>query len=209
VTRTQQVDALRAGAWDLRGDPIDTEDLLLRLDAYVRATMEVERARAAGMIDRASGLYNAAGVQKRSEELAALCTRQGLPLSCVVFRATTAEDRVAQAFKQEGRMSDAIGRTGFQEFAVFAMGTDPGRRGSAGGATGSGGGEARGVTAAVDERNQQQYGSREARPPGPARARPPRGRALARLGFPAVPAFPPGARARCAPIRAHEARRAR
>jgi len=124
VTRTQQVDALRAGAWDLRGDPIDTEDLLLRLDAYVRATMEVERARAAGMIDRASGLYNAAGVQKRSEELAALCTRQGLPLSCVVFRATTAEDRVAQAFKQEGRMSDAIGRTGFQEFAVFAMGTD-------------------------------------------------------------------------------------
>lgn len=134
VTRAQQLDALRAGAWELRGDPLDTEDLLLRLAAYVRGKIEVERLGTEGLIDRASGLYNAAGMARRSEELAALTARQGLALACAVFRATDEAggatqngndgDRLAVAFKQAGRISDAIGRTGPMEFAVFAPATD-------------------------------------------------------------------------------------
>jgi GGDEF domain-containing protein len=62
--------------------------------------------------------------------LAALSVRQKLPLSCVVFRvperdiAASDGDRVAGAFKSEGRVSDAIGRTGPNEFTVFAPATD-------------------------------------------------------------------------------------
>jgi len=35
-----------------------------------------------------------------------------------------AADRLAQAFRQAGRISDAVGRTGPAEFAVFAPATD-------------------------------------------------------------------------------------
>ena len=130
VTRAQQHDALRAGAWELRGDPLDTEDLLLRLAPYVQARREIDRQGTEGLVDRASGLYNAVGMVRRSEELAALTARQGLALACAVFRPADESqngdngDRLAMAFKQAGRISDAIGRVGPTEFAVFAPATD-------------------------------------------------------------------------------------
>jgi PleD family two-component response regulator len=125
AARALQLDALRAGAWELRGDPIDTEELVLRLGVYVQGKLEADRLGAAGMVDQVSGLYNAAGVARRSEELASLTARQGLPLACVVFRSTNGgADDVARAFKTHGRVSDAIGRVGDREFAVFAPATD-------------------------------------------------------------------------------------
>jgi PleD family two-component response regulator len=130
VTRVQQLDALRAGAWDLWGDPVDTEQLLLRLAIYVQGKLEVDRVGAAGLVDEASGLYNAAGMARRSEELASFTARQGLGMACAVFRPADeasdgdVPDRLAVAFKTSGRISDAIGRTGHAEFAVFAPATD-------------------------------------------------------------------------------------
>lgn len=128
--RSEQLEALRAGAWELCGPPLDTEWLLLRLAAYVQGKLEVERLGMAGLVDPASGLYNAGGIARRSEELASLTARQGLALACAVFRLDEAGmngddgDRLAVAFKQAGRISDAIGRTGPTEFAVFAPATD-------------------------------------------------------------------------------------
>jgi CheY-like chemotaxis protein len=130
--RQQQLEALRAGAWELRGDPLDLEDLVLRLGVYVQAKLEVDRLSAEGMVDRASGLYNVDGVARRSSELAAFTAREGLPLACVVFQpeeangslSAGAADRLALAFKRVGRVSDAIGRTGPAEFTVFAPATD-------------------------------------------------------------------------------------
>lgn len=130
VSRAQQVDALRAGAWELCGHPLDAEFLLLRLGAYIQGKLEVDRLGAAGLLDTRSGLYNNAGIVKRGEELAAFTTRQGLSLACAVFQPTQAlangvdADRVAAAFKQAGRISDAVGRTAPAEFAVFAPATD-------------------------------------------------------------------------------------
>jgi PleD family two-component response regulator len=130
VTRAQQLEALRAGAWDLRGDPLDTEELLLRLAAYVQGKLEVDRVGGEGLVDQTSGLYNATGMARRSEELASLTARQGLGMACVVFRPADAAsdgevaDRLAVAFKAAGRISDAICRTGHAEFAVFAPATD-------------------------------------------------------------------------------------
>jgi DNA-binding response OmpR family regulator len=128
ASRTQQLAALRAGAWEVRGEPLDTEELLLRLAAYVQGKLEVERTGVDSLVDPASGLYSAAGVARRSEELAALTAREGMALACAVFRAEDRagvdSDRLAVAFKQAGRLSDAIGRTGPTEFTVFAPATD-------------------------------------------------------------------------------------
>src|SRR6266540_1399419 len=128
--RAQQLEALRAGAWELRGDPLDMEELILRLGVYVQGKLEVDRLGAEGLVDRASGLYIDAGLNRRSEEIAAFTARQGLPLACVVFQpddgalTAGAADRLAQAFRRAGRISDAVGRTGPAEFAVFAPATD-------------------------------------------------------------------------------------
>jgi CheY-like chemotaxis protein len=129
VLRPHLLDALRAGAWELRGDPLDAEELVLRLQAYVQGKRETDRVAMAGLLDQ-SGLYNSAGLRRRAGELAAFTARKGLPLACAVFRPSepaAAEiwgDRRADAFKSAGRVSAAIGRTGKAEFAVFAPATD-------------------------------------------------------------------------------------
>ena len=130
--RMQQIEALRAGAWELRGDPLDMEELVLRLGLYVQGKLEVDRLGAEALVDRASGLYNGAGVTRRAAELAALAVRQGTPMACAVFKPAEdgdtmmpgAADRLAQAFRSAGRISDALGRTGPAEFTVFAPATD-------------------------------------------------------------------------------------
>lgn len=128
--RAQQLEALRAGAWELRGDPLDMEELVLRLGVYVQGKLEIDRLGAEGLVDRASGLYNDTGMTRRSAELAAFTARQGMPLACAVFQpadgvlTSGAADRLAQAFRRAGRISDAVCRTGPTEFAVFAPATD-------------------------------------------------------------------------------------
>jgi len=129
VTRAQQIEALRAGAWELRGEPFDAEEFLLRLGAFVQGKVQADRLGQEGLVDRASDLYNAVGLERRAQELASLATRQGLALACVVFQPADdagngSGDRLAQAFKASGRISDAVGRIGPTEFAVFAPATD-------------------------------------------------------------------------------------
>ena len=130
VTRTQEHDALRAGAWVVLGTPLDADGLLLRLTAFIQPKRELERVSEECLVDKVSGLYNPAGLARRAAELAALATRQGLALACAVFRPLAhlpnhlAGDRLALAFRSVGRISDALGRTGPTEFAVFAPATN-------------------------------------------------------------------------------------
>src|SRR5437773_1339338 len=86
--RAQQLEALRAGAWELRGDPLDMEDLVLRLGAYVQGKLVLNQLNMEGMIDRPSGLYNEIGLARRSDELAAFTARHGMALACAVFQPT-------------------------------------------------------------------------------------------------------------------------
>ena len=124
--RDDVLEAVRAGAWDFRGTPLDVEDLVLRIVAYVEPKLELDRVSEECLVDRVSGLYNHLGLAKRADELAALATRHGLALACMVFRpgnelpSRTASDRLALTFRSVGRASDAVGRTGRAEFAVFA-----------------------------------------------------------------------------------------
>ncbi len=138
-TRQRRIDALRAGAWEHLGQPLDAEEFLLRIEAFVRAKLEADRARAEGLVDEATGLYNMRGLARRARELGSQASRQHAALACVVFAPdfdtrdrdaasedalTEAAQRLAGAFKAAGRLSDAIGRVGPSEFAVVAIGTD-------------------------------------------------------------------------------------
>jgi diguanylate cyclase (GGDEF)-like protein len=140
--REQRLAALEAGAWDFVSYPLDAQELLLRLDAFVRAKFESDRARERCLIDEPTGLYNLRGLEQRAHELRSLAYRDRQALACIViapdFSAGKAspdaepderaiEDavlRLGMALKDLGRVSDAIGRLGQSEFAILAPSTD-------------------------------------------------------------------------------------
>jgi PleD family two-component response regulator len=131
--RNERLGALRAGAWDYLGQPLDAEELLLRFEGFVRAKQDADRAREEGMIDALTGLYSVSGLSRRARELGSQAYRQRGPFACVVFRAegpeheATVEQTVrgfADRLRSLGRSSDAIGRIGEAEFALFAPGAD-------------------------------------------------------------------------------------
>lgn len=134
ATKQQRLQALRAGAWDVLGLPVDSEELLLRLEAYIRARVEADQAREEGLVDPATGLYNVRGLARRAKEMGSDALRHHTALACVVFgtdhNAENADDEtrvletLAQVFLKAGRVSDAIGRLGRTEFAVMAPGTN-------------------------------------------------------------------------------------
>jgi diguanylate cyclase (GGDEF)-like protein len=139
-SRQQRLQALEAGAWDFIGSAVDAEELPLRLDAYVRAKFEADRAREESLLDAVTGLYNIRGLARRARELGSLAFRHQEPLACIVFAPVAdngdpaatetalaaAVERVGRALRDAGRISDAIGRLGPTEFAVIAGGTDDG-----------------------------------------------------------------------------------
>lgn len=138
TTRQQRLEAMRAGAAEFIGQPLDGEEFTLRLQSYVRAKFDADRARDESMVDPETGLYNMRGLAKRARELGAQAFRQKTALGCVVFSpdmsegaAPSAEEAIlqamqvlARALKSTGRVSDAIGRLGPTEFAVVAPETD-------------------------------------------------------------------------------------
>lgn len=135
-TRQQRLAALRAGAWELLSHPLDAEELLVRFDTYTNAKLDADRARDQGLLDQLTGFYNLQGLARRARELVSQATRINGPLACVVFSAeaeTEEEDdhetrealaKLAEVLRAGGRESDAIGRIGHHEIAIFAPGTD-------------------------------------------------------------------------------------
>lgn len=134
-TRQQRLEALRAGAWDFLAHPFDPEEMLLRLGAYVRAKVDTDRLRDECLIDERTGLYNQRGIERRARELGSQAFRAHGALACVVFAPdlpdSEPEDvvneavvQLGRAFRNFGRISDAIGRLGKTEFAVVAPMTD-------------------------------------------------------------------------------------
>ncbi len=135
-TREQRLAALRAGAWDCIGRATDPDELVLKLEAYMRAKLDADRARAEGLVDPGSGFYNRQGMARRAVELGSQAFRQRGALACVVVAldlepttatgeaAAAASARCAQALKTAARVSDVLGRLGPTEFAVLAPATD-------------------------------------------------------------------------------------
>ena len=128
LARAQVVDALRAGANGVWGQPLDAEEFLLRLEGHVRAKLDADAAREGGLLDPRTGLYNARGLERRARELAAQVDRRDASLACI---ALTSEpngpalgDSLARALRAAARSADTVGRLGPREFAVLAPDTD-------------------------------------------------------------------------------------
>src|ERR1043166_368551 len=85
LARAQVIDALRAGANGVWGQPLDTEEFLLRLEGHVRAKLDADAAREGGLLDPRTGLYNARGLERRARELAAQVDRREASLACIVL----------------------------------------------------------------------------------------------------------------------------
>jgi diguanylate cyclase (GGDEF)-like protein len=135
LTRQKRLDALRAGAWDVFGHPLDAEVLVLKAAAYVRAKIEADDARERGLVDPETDLYNVRGVLRRIYEEASEATRHRRPLACLVAAVDASPDQpgdaaalyartAARVLRQTGRASDVFGRLGANEFVVIAPGTD-------------------------------------------------------------------------------------
>lgn len=136
-TREQRIAALRAGAWECIGRGADKEELVLKLDAYMRAKLDADRARAEGLLDPVTGLYNRQGLARRARELGSQAFRHHGALACVALAldlepgavvagegAAAAILKSVQALKTAGRRCDIFGRLGPTEFAVLAPATD-------------------------------------------------------------------------------------
>jgi PleD family two-component response regulator len=138
LSRTKRIDALRAGAWDVFGHPLEAEILILKANTYVAAKLEEEEARERSLVDPETDFYNVRGVLRRIYEEASEAARTHRPLACLVSsiesRSAAAPSpgkaqTLAQAFRQASRSSDIFGRLGPNEFVVVAPGTDaPGAR---------------------------------------------------------------------------------
>jgi diguanylate cyclase (GGDEF)-like protein len=138
--RAQMLAALQAGAWDYVASPIDGEAMLAKLDTYMRSKRETDRIREESLLDQFTGLYNIRGLARRAREIGADAYRHHESLSCVAFTAEpvpvvlsreTINELGAQVaahlsavFRRTGRVSDAIGRLGQQEFAIIAPCTE-------------------------------------------------------------------------------------
>jgi len=138
--RQQRLEALRAGASELLGLPIDTEEVVLKLERLVAAKRDADRARDEGLTDEATGMYNARGLEHRLRELHALAGRRHGPLACIVLAldqpdlrrpagvrpsgAPRPTDLMAEALQATRRGSDVIARLGAGEFAIVAPESD-------------------------------------------------------------------------------------
>ncbi len=140
VAQRLRLAALRAGAWDCLGLPLDTEELLLKLETFMHVKLEADRVREEGSIEDTSGLYTARGLERRARELVADAFRRHAALACVALAAEPEfpDTRTAQAaaarvaalgyvermLQSAGRASDIIGHLDRTDYAILAPATD-------------------------------------------------------------------------------------
>lgn len=136
VTRDQKLTALESGVWDVLSLPVDAEELLLRIERYIRGKLEADRLKEDALVDALTGLYSWHGISRRIGEVAAAATRYGRPLSCIVVNVDAGAEgadaveslptdiaQVAEQLRGAVRTSDILARVGPNAFAVVAPDT--------------------------------------------------------------------------------------
>src|SRR5436190_7473150 len=130
ATRRETLNALRAGASELWvGQQLDSEELLLRLAAGLRAKADADRAWASGLVDPTTELYNSRGLARRVLEIGAAARRRARPTATAAFTIPQngAPDvvLVTRVLREAARASDAVGRIGPREFIVLVPEAGP------------------------------------------------------------------------------------
>ncbi len=134
LQREDRLEALRSGAWTILGFPFDAEELIVKLDSFVRSKRVADRAWEHSLVDPVTGFYNTRGITRRAAELYAEAIRRHAPFACVVLGAEPEETprkrwpgipgHIAGMLQKHGRLSDTIGLWNESEFAVLAPSTD-------------------------------------------------------------------------------------
>jgi diguanylate cyclase (GGDEF)-like protein len=141
VGKAERLEALGAGAWDVLAHPVDANELVLRMETFIRAKQDSDRVRDEGLTDPGTGFYNVRGILRRAKEVSADAVRFHRPLTCLAFGPHTfagdtgdpagmeaivemISQHVATALRSVTRLSDTVGRLGPGEFVVVAPGTD-------------------------------------------------------------------------------------
>jgi len=129
ATRPLRLEALRAGAGELRSGPLDPEEFVLDIEARLAAKFDADRARDEGLTDQASGAYNTRGLERRAREVAAAAVRHRTVFGCAAIvpeNGGSAElgDRLGKTLQGLARSSDVVARVGPAEFVVLAPETD-------------------------------------------------------------------------------------
>lgn len=132
--------ALAAGAWDYCTQPLDVDGLFMKLETFLRARRELAVAQAQCLMDPASGLYTAFGLQQVSEQLGARALRRHEGFACVAVSSLPADKEIstdqsksddgdgfaemASVVREQMRKSDVIAQTGASRLAIIAPDTD-------------------------------------------------------------------------------------
>jgi len=140
--RAARLEALGAGAWDILAQPVDPNELVLRMDTFVRAKQATDRTRVESLTD-ATGFYSVRGILRRAREIGADSIRFDRPMACIALGphvlgihepdgawsehfVAEITRRIADGLRSATRISDTIGRLGPGEFVIIAPGTDDG-----------------------------------------------------------------------------------
>jgi len=129
--REDHLNALRAGVWELLRQPVDPGALLGKLEAYLAAKLEAERAPKRSLVDELTGLHTRRGLARRAWELILQSAHHNTSVACVVVAPEVRGEPdagvlrdVARLVRSTARHSDAVGRVGLTEFAVVAPGAN-------------------------------------------------------------------------------------
>jgi PleD family two-component response regulator len=133
--RQQRIEAYDAGAWEFYGQPLDPELLLLKIRLYLDVKQAADRLLEEALLDELTGLYNARGMLRRTEEVLADARRHQREVSLVTIvlddqvRAAVLEEagglarRMGEIVRSSVRAADVVGRIGPLRFAIVSIGS--------------------------------------------------------------------------------------
>jgi PleD family two-component response regulator len=128
ATRTQRLEALRAGADQLWGHPVDVDEFALRLAAQLRAKFVADEAREESLVETRTHLWNNQGLLRRAEEVVAAAARDQQPVAVAIVDLQGVQhsadwdlgDRLATIIRRSARSSDTVARLGAARCAILA-----------------------------------------------------------------------------------------
>jgi DNA-binding response OmpR family regulator len=128
ATRAQRLEALRAGADQLWGHPVDVDEFALRLAAQLRAKFAADEAREDSLVETRTRLWNTRGLLRRAEEVVAAAARDQEPVAVAIVDLHGVQqsadwelgDRLAAGIRGSARSSDTVARLGAARCAILA-----------------------------------------------------------------------------------------
>jgi DNA-binding response OmpR family regulator len=131
--------AYEAGAWEYCSQPVDVEQLVLKIRTFLRSRHELTQSRSQRCLDAMTGLYTPHGMEQVAYQLRARAARDGESLACLTLApervmddgagVTAYEDArhaadLANICRLHSRRSDFVGHAGPTRVAILAPDTD-------------------------------------------------------------------------------------